>query len=80
MGNGLGRNLSIGGNSTALSEPNTAVLLEERTYGNGKPAGLIAAIAARDSHAVRDYDQPRQYRSSQLRDSRIADKIRPAIE
>jgi len=54
--------------------------LEERAHGNGQPAGQVAAIAAWDGHAVRHYDQPRQYRSSQLRESRIAAKIRPAIE
>jgi hypothetical protein len=56
------------------------MLLEQGANRNRKSAGLVAAVAARDSLTVRNYYQPRQYRSSQLRDSRIAVKIRPAIE
>ena len=78
--NGLGRNILVARNRSAPAEPESLVPLEERAHGNGQPTGQIAAIAAWDGHAVRHYDQPRQYRSSQLRESRIAAKIRPAIE
>ena len=43
-------------------------------------ARLADAVLAGDGHAVGNDDQPRQYRSSQLRDRRIAVKISPAIE
>jgi hypothetical protein len=77
---GMGRDLAVGRDGAAPAEPDTAVLLEQRTYGDGEPAGLVAAILARDGHTIRNDDQPRQYRSSQLRESRIADRMRPAIE
>jgi hypothetical protein len=80
MVNGLGRNVRIGQNRSPPAEPQAAMSLEQGANGNRKPAGLVAVIAARHSHAIRNHYQPRQYRSSQLRDSRIAVKIRPVIE
>ena len=38
------------------------------------------ALAIGHANSVRDYDEPRQYRSPQLRDSLIAVKINPDIE
>src|SRR5215831_20065457 len=76
--NGPGRDLLFSRNRSTPAEPEAAVALEQRAHRNGKPARL--AIAARDGYTVGNDDQPRQYRSSQLRDSRIAVKIKPAIE
>ena len=71
---------SIRGDRSAPAEPEAAVLLEQGAHGHRETAGLAAAVGVRDGDPVRDHDQPRQYRSSQLRDSRIALKIMPAIE
>ena len=76
----LGDDILLGRNAAAPSEPHAGAPLEQRANGDRKPARLAGAVAARDGHAVGNDDQPRQYRSSQLRERRIAVKIRPAIE
>ena len=45
-----------------------------------KAAGPRAAVPARNGYAIGYHHYPRQYRSSQLRDSRMAVRIRPAME
>ena len=52
--------------------------LERRPDRDFEPAGPRAAI--RNGNPVRHYDEPRQYRSPQLRDSSIAVKVNPDIE
>jgi hypothetical protein len=56
------------------------VALEQRPYGDGEATGLIAAVTVGNRDPIRYDYQPRQYRSSQLRDSRMAVRISPAIE
>src|SRR5215471_7654903 len=65
-------------NSSAPAEPEAAVPLECGSDRNFEPTGPRAAI--RQTNSVRHYDEPRQYRSPQLRDSLIAVKINPDIE
>lgn len=52
--------------------------LERRSDRNFEATGPRAAV--RNADPVRNYDEPRQYRSPQLRDSLIAVKINPDIE
>src|ERR1700738_1676261 len=72
--------LTVGGNRAAPAKPQPAVAFEQRAHRYCETAGLIAAVAAPERHAIRYEKQTRQYRSSQLRDRRIALKINPAIE
>ena len=51
---------------------------KRRSDGDFEPSGPRTAI--RNSNSVRHYDEPRQYRSPQLRDSLIAVKVKPDIE
>ena len=68
----------IFGNASAPAEPQAAVPLERRPNRDFEPASSRAAI--RNSNPVRYYDEPRQYRSPQLRDSLIAVNVSPDIE
>ena len=65
---------------SAPAEPYVGNHFEDRRERNFEPAGAISSTGARNGHAIGNEDQPRQYRSSQLRDKRIAVRIRPAIE
>src|SRR4249920_3982512 len=65
-------------NAPAPAEPEAAMPLKRRSDRHLEPTGPRAAIRNRNS--VRHYDEPRQYRSPQLRDSLIAVKINPDIE
>ena len=78
MSDRLDRLLSLFGNASAPAKPQAAVPLERRSDRHFEPAGSRAAI--RNGNSVRHYDEPRQYRSPQLRDSLIAVKINPDIE
>ena len=77
---GAGSDVLVRRYRPAPAEPQTAVALEQGTNGDGQAPGLIGAVPARDCYSIRNDDQPRQYRSSQLRDNRMAVKISPAIE
>jgi hypothetical protein len=77
--NGMRARFAPGFDLAAPAEPNTRVSLERRAQRNFK-AARMDAVAIRLRHAIRDYDDACQYRSSQLRDKRMALKIRPAIE
>src|SRR5262249_7567648 len=66
------------GNAPAPAEPKAAVPLERWPDRNFEPTGPRAMI--RNANSVRHYDEPRQYRSPQLRDSLIAVNINPDIE
>src|SRR5262245_2335496 len=66
------------GYATAPAEPQAAIALERRPDRNLEPASPCAAV--RNTNSVRDYDEPRQYRSPQLRDSLIAVNVMPDIE
>ena len=68
----------IFGNASAPAEPQAAVPLERGPDSDFEPAGPRAAI--RHRNPVRHYDEPRQYRSPQLRDSLIAVNVSPDIE
>ena len=74
----LGRLRRAVGHTSAPAEPDAAAALERRTNSNLQPAGARAAI--RYANPVGNYDEPRQYRSPQLRDNFIALMIKPAIE
>src|SRR5262249_49851307 len=62
------------------AEPYARDLLQDRLQGDFKPAGALSARTAWDRNPVGDDNYPRQYRSSQLRESRIAVRTSPAIE
>jgi hypothetical protein len=66
------------GDATTPAEPEPTVALERRPDCNFEPTGSRAAI--RNANSVRDYDEPRQYRSPQLRDSLIAVDVSPDSE
>src|SRR6476661_1885557 len=74
----LDRPRQIFSNASAPAKPEAAVPLKRRPDRDFKPAGPCAAIRNRNS--VRHYDEPRQYRSPQLRDSLIAVNVNPDIE
>ncbi len=76
--NGLHITGHIFGNAPAPAEPQAAVPLKRRSDRHLEPAGPRAAI--RNANPIRHYDEPRQYRSPQLRDSLIAVKVNPDIE
>src|SRR6476646_12227380 len=65
-------------NASAPAKPEATVPLERGSDRHFEPAGPRAAI--RNTNSVRHYDEPRQYRSPQLRDSLIAVNINPDIE
>jgi hypothetical protein len=56
------------------------VLLEGRCQSDFQAACAVSSAGGRRGDTVRDENQPRQYRSSQLRDRRIAVSINPANE
>ncbi len=62
----------------APAEPKAATPPQRRPDRDFEPAGARVAIG--NANSVRDYDEPRQYRSPQLRDSLIAVNINPDIE
>ena len=66
-------------NIAAPAEPHRLRMLPDRRERDLKPARALA-VRARRRDTIGDEDQPRQYRSSQLRESRIAVRIRPAME
>ena len=55
-------------------------MAQRRLDGHFEAAGAPAGLAVGNGNAIGNYDEPRQYRSSQLFDSRIALRISPAIE
>src|ERR1035441_5097213 len=65
-------------NAPAPAEPDAAPPPERRPNRHFEPAGPRSAVG--NANAVGDYDEPRQYRSPQLRDSLIAVIINPDIE
>src|SRR5215472_11370233 len=78
VGNGLHSVRHIFGNASAPAKPEAAVPLErgsDRHFEAARPSATI-----RYANSVRHYDEPRQYRSPQLRDSLIAVKVSPDIE
>jgi hypothetical protein len=76
----LGRRFRIWHDASAPSEPQSWMALEDRAQGDLQPAGAAVAFSGRNGDTVGDEYQPRQYRSSQLRDKRMAVRISPAIE
>ncbi len=62
----------------APAEPKPAAPAQRWPDCDLEPAGARAAIG--NANSVRYYDEPRQYRSPQLRDSLIAVNINPDIE
>jgi hypothetical protein len=54
--------------------------LEYRRQRNFETAGTAVYFASGIRNPVRNQNQPRQYRSSQLRESRMAVRINPAME
>src|ERR1700688_1882026 len=75
---GLGRLRIVIRNASAPAEPDAAAPSQRGTDRYLEPAGPRPAI--RNANAIGDYDEPRQYRSPQLRDSLIAVNINPDIE
>src|ERR1700745_698399 len=75
VGDGLHIARHIFRDAPAPAKPEAAMPLERGSDRHFEPAGPSAAI--RDATSVRHYDEPRQYRSPQLRDSLIAVKIKP---
>src|SRR5262249_32641278 len=78
MGDGFDTPWRVFCNAPAPAEPEAALPLERRPDRHLEAAGSGAAI--RNANSVRHYDEPRQYRSPQLRDSLIAVKVSPDIE
>ena len=76
---GLGR-LALARDLAAPAEPDALPVTQRRLDGHLEAAGPAAGLAVRHRHAIGDYDEPRQYRSSQLFDKRSALRIRPAME
>ena len=70
----------VAGDFSAPPEPDAGILFQQGAHGDRKTARLVCTAAGRDRHAVGYDNQPRQYRSSQLRDRRIAVRMSPAIE
>src|SRR4051794_7656804 len=64
----------------APAEPHARPFAKRRLDGHFEAAGAPAALAIRDGDAIGNNYEPRQYRSSQLFDSRSALRITPAIE
>ena len=62
----------------APAKPKAAAPPQRRPDRDFEPPGARVAIG--NANSVRDYDEPRQYRSPQLRDSLIAVNINPDIE
>ena len=77
LGDLSGTRIVVGCASTP-AKPKPAALAQRRPDRDLEPAGARVAIG--NANSVRDYDEPRQYRSPQLRDSLIALKINPDIE
>ena len=70
-----------GGNDFAApAEPHALHFVENWRQRNFEPARTVAGARTGKRDSVGDKNQPRQYRSSQLRDSRMAVRISPAIE
>src|SRR5689334_9213261 len=78
VGDGLHSARHIFRNASAPAKPETAMPLERGSDRHFESTGPSATI--RYTNSVRHYDEPRQYRSPQLRDSLIAVKINPDIE
>src|SRR5437660_1128066 len=76
---GLGR-LALAGDLAAPAKPYALAMAQRRLHRHLKAACPPAGLAVGHGNAVGDYDEPRQYRSSQLFDSRIALRMMPAIE
>ncbi len=76
---GLDR-ITVLGDISAPAEPYALTVTQRRVDGDFKSARAPAALAVGNRDAVGNDYEPRQYLSSQLRDSRIALKINPAIE
>ena len=72
--------LARGHDLAAPAEPDALHFIHRRRERDFEAAGALAGARPRKRHPVRNEDQPRQYRSSQLRDSRMAVRISPAIE
>src|SRR5262249_56144490 len=77
-GQEFGRLRHIFRDAAAPAEPQATVTLERRADRNFKSTRSCSAVGNADP--VGHYDEPRQYRSPQLRDSLIAVKISPDIE
>ena len=76
---GLGRTRIVVERARPLQPNHTPPLLAQRRADcDFEPAGASTAIG--NANSVRYYDEPRQYRSPQLRDNLIAVKINPDIE
>jgi len=74
--------LDIGGGHdlAAPAEPHAFHFIHRRRERDFEATGALAGVRTGNRHPVRHEDQPRQYRSSQLRDSRMAVRISTAIE
>src|SRR5262249_52839046 len=73
------RAYAIAGNDRAApAEPNATMFLEGGTENDLEATGAL--LCAGIWHAIGNKNQPRQYRSSQLRDKRIAVRMSPAME
>src|SRR4051812_43448643 len=72
--------LSLASDLAAPAEPKSLAVTQCGLDGHFEAAGTSAGLPVRHRDAVGDYDEPRQYRSSQLLESRIALRMIPAIE
>ena len=75
---GLGRRRVAVADSPAPAEPDAAAPPQRWADRDFQAAGARPAVGHAD--AIGDYDEPRQYRSPQLRDNLIALEINPDIE
>ena len=73
---------TLSASTTLPLQPNQTLgmFLSTGASATSRPPARGVAAGARHGHTVGNENQPRQYRSSQLRDRRIAVRIRPAIE
>ena len=67
--------LGARGDLAAPAEPDAGLVLERRIHGDFQPAGARECVFLGNGDPVRDYDELRQQRFSQLRDSLVAAKI-----
>ena len=68
--------------TTSPLQPNQtlSMILEDGGERDLQAAGPLRLVGARHGYPVGDENQPRQYLSSQERDSRMAVRISPAME